>query len=63
MINKYGNGKAVRLRDRKVLWEINIRPSDKGQPNFVTSPVYYDGVVYGAFLDRPPGGGRREDRQ
>ncbi|HET9676724.1 MAG TPA: PQQ-binding-like beta-propeller repeat protein [Solirubrobacterales bacterium] len=51
VINKYGNGKAVRLRDRKVLWEINIRPSDKGKPNFVTAPVYYEGVVYGAFLD------------
>jgi outer membrane protein assembly factor BamB len=50
VINKYGNGKAVRLRDRKVLWEINIRPSDKGKPNFVTAPVYYDGKVYGAFL-------------
>ncbi|HEU5063011.1 MAG TPA: PQQ-binding-like beta-propeller repeat protein [Solirubrobacterales bacterium] len=50
VINKYGNGKAVRLADRKVLWEINIRPSDKGKPNFVTAPVYYDGVVYGAFL-------------
>jgi outer membrane protein assembly factor BamB len=50
VINKYGNGKAVRLRDRKVLWELNVRPSDKGKPNFVTAPVYYDGVVYGAFL-------------
>lgn len=51
VINKYGNGKAVRLKDRKVLWEINIRPSDKGKPNFVTAPVYYDGRIYGAFLD------------
>jgi hypothetical protein len=50
VINKYGNGKAVRLSDRKVLWEINIRPSDKGVPNFVTAPVYYEGRVYGAFL-------------
>jgi len=50
VINKYGNGKAVRLGDRKVLWEINIRPSDKGKPNFVTAPVYYDGRIYGAFL-------------
>lgn len=50
VINKYGNGKAVRLSDRKILWEINIRPSDKGKPNFVTAPVYYEGVVYGAFL-------------
>lgn len=51
LINKYGNGKAVRLRDHKVLWELNVRPSDKGKPNFVTAPVYYDGRVYGAFLD------------
>lgn len=50
VINKYGNGKAVRLEDRKVLWEINIRPSDKGKPNFVTAPVYYEGKVFGAFL-------------
>lgn len=50
VINKYGNGKAVRLEDRKVLWEINIRPSDKGKPNFVTAPVYYEGRIYGAFL-------------
>ncbi|HVY96423.1 MAG TPA: PQQ-binding-like beta-propeller repeat protein [Solirubrobacterales bacterium] len=51
VINKYGNGKAVRLRDHKVLWELNVRPSDKGKPNFVTAPVYYQGRVYGAFLD------------
>jgi len=51
VINKYGNGKAVRLRDRKVVWEINIRPSDSGKPNFVTAPVYYEGKIYGAFLD------------
>ncbi|HET7121275.1 MAG TPA: PQQ-binding-like beta-propeller repeat protein [Solirubrobacterales bacterium] len=51
VINKYGNGKAVRLRDRKVLWELNVRPSDKGKPNFVTAPVYYEGKVFGAFLD------------
>lgn len=51
VINKYGNGKAVRLQDRKVLWEINVHPSDKGKPDFVTAPVYYEGAVYGAFLD------------
>ena len=50
VINKYGNGKAVRLEDRKILWELNVRPSDKGEPNFVTAPVYYDGTIYGAFL-------------
>jgi outer membrane protein assembly factor BamB len=51
VINKYGNGKAVRLSDRKILWELNVRPSDKGKPNFVTAPVYHQGIVYGAFLD------------
>jgi prepilin-type processing-associated H-X9-DG protein len=51
LINKYGNGKAVRLRDHEVLWELEVRPSDKGKPNFVTAPVYYEGRVYGAFLD------------
>jgi outer membrane protein assembly factor BamB len=51
VINKYGNGKAVRLSDRKVLWELKVRPSDKGKPNFVTSPVYHRGIVYGAYLD------------
>ena len=50
VINKYGNGKAVRLKDRKVLWEINVRPSDTGKPNFVTAPVYYEGKIFGAFL-------------
>lgn len=51
VINKYGNGKAVRLSDRKVLWELNVHPSDKGKPNFATAPVYHRGIVYGAFLD------------
>jgi outer membrane protein assembly factor BamB len=50
VVNKYGNGKAVRLSDRKVLWELNVRPSDKGKPNFVTAPVYDEGRIYGAFL-------------
>jgi outer membrane protein assembly factor BamB len=50
VINKYGNAKAVRLRDRKILWEVTNRASDKGTPNFVTAPVYYDGRIYGAFL-------------
>ena len=50
VINKYGNAKAVRLRDRKVLWEVTNRASDRGTPNFVTAPVYYRGRIYGAFL-------------
>jgi outer membrane protein assembly factor BamB len=52
LINKYGNGKAVRLRDRKVLWELELDPSNKGEtPVDVTGPVYYKGKVFGAFLD------------
>src|SRR5680860_1588049 len=51
VINKYGNGKAVRLSDRKVLWEIKVHPSDHGKPTDVTAPVYHQGRVYGAFLD------------
>jgi outer membrane protein assembly factor BamB len=51
VINKYGNGKAVRLRDRKVLWELNLRPSDKGHQLDVTAPVYHEGRVFGTFLD------------
>lgn len=50
VINKYGNARAVRLRDRKVLWRVENRPSNKGVPDFVTSPVYYEGRLYGAFL-------------
>jgi outer membrane protein assembly factor BamB len=51
VINKYGNGKAVRLSDRKVLWELKLRPRDKGSPFDVTAPVYHQGRVFGAFID------------
>ncbi len=61
VINKYGNAKAVRLRDRKVLWEVTNRASDKGTPNFVTAPVYYEGRLYGAFLGGELVAGDAED--
>lgn len=51
VINKYGNGKAVRLSDRKVLWELTLDPGNKGTPVDVTSPAYAEGKVFGAFLD------------
>ncbi len=51
VINKFGNGKAIRLKDRKVLWELKMDPRNHGKPTFVTAPVYYRGRVYGAFLD------------
>ena len=51
VINKYGNGKAVRLTDRKVLWELNLRPDNKGKKLDVTGPAYAEGRVFGAFID------------
>ncbi|MDX6590744.1 MAG: hypothetical protein QOI84_2018 [Solirubrobacterales bacterium] len=51
VVNKYGNSKAVRLRDHKVLWELNMHPSNKGKDVDVTAPVYYRGLVYSAYLD------------
>ena len=52
VINKFGNGKAVRLRDRKVLWELKVDPKNKGEePVDVTGPVYYKGKVFGAFKE------------
>jgi outer membrane protein assembly factor BamB len=50
-INKYGNGKAVRLSDRKVIAELVLDPKNKGHQQIVTGPAYYRGLVYGAFLD------------
>lgn len=49
--NKYGNAKAIRLRDRKVLWERTTDRRLSGPPTFVTAPVYHQGRVFLAFLD------------
>ena len=51
VVNKFGNAKAVRLSDRKVLWERNTDPRDVGIPTDVTGPVYNDGTVYFAYFD------------
>ena len=51
VVNKYGNAKAVRLRDRKVLWELDTDPKDEGSPTDVTAPVYHRGLVYFAYVD------------
>ena len=51
VINKYGNGLAVRLDDHKVLWKLQVHPSNKGEPVDVTGPAYGEGRVYGAFVD------------
>jgi outer membrane protein assembly factor BamB len=49
--NKFGNTKAVRLSDRKVLWEKLVDPRDSGKQTDVTSPVYHEGRVFFAYLD------------
>lgn len=51
VINKYGNGKAIKLSNREVLWELKLRPSDKGHQLDVTAPVYHEGRLFGTFLD------------
>lgn len=50
-INKFGNGKAIDLRNRKILWELKLDPKNHGEKKDVTAPVYYRGKVYDAFLD------------
>jgi outer membrane protein assembly factor BamB len=51
VVNKYGNAKAVRLSDHKVLWEKVTDPSDHGKPTDVTAPVYHQGKVFFAYLN------------
>src|SRR6187200_1965990 len=51
VVNKYGNAKAVRLSDRKVLWERETDPKDEGSPTDVTAPVFHRGLVYFAYVD------------
>jgi outer membrane protein assembly factor BamB len=51
LVNKYGNAKAVRLSDRKVLWQRLADRRDRGKPTDVTGPVYHEGRVYLAMLD------------
>jgi outer membrane protein assembly factor BamB len=50
VVNKYGNAKAVRLSDRKILWERNTDPKDSGTPTDVTAPVYHQGKVFFAYV-------------
>jgi outer membrane protein assembly factor BamB len=49
--NKYGNVRAVRLRDHKVVWERIADRRLSGPPTFVTAPVYHRGRIFLAFLD------------
>jgi len=49
--NKYGDVRAVRLRDHEVLWKRESDHRLSGPPTFVTAPVYHRGRVFLAFLD------------
>ncbi len=50
LVNKFGNAKAVRLSDRKILWEITPDPGNHGKPDDVTAPVLHGGTVYFAYI-------------
>jgi outer membrane protein assembly factor BamB len=50
LVNKFGNGVAVRLSDRRVLWRRLTDPRNRGKPADVTAPVYNDGKVFVALL-------------
>ncbi len=51
VVNKYGNAKAVRLSNRKVIWERTTDPHDSGKPTDVTSPVYHEGKIFFAYVN------------
>src|SRR6476646_10439815 len=51
VVNKYGNAKAERLRDRKILWERVTDQKDSGTATDVTAPVYHEGKVFFAYVD------------
>jgi outer membrane protein assembly factor BamB len=51
VVNKYGDARAVRLRDRKTLWRRVADRRLSGPPTDVTAPVYHRGRVYFAYLD------------
>lgn len=51
VVDKYGNARAVRLRDRKTLWQRVTHPNQSGPPTEVTAPTYHRGLVFFAFVD------------
>jgi outer membrane protein assembly factor BamB len=50
VVNKYGDMRAVRLSDRKLLWRRIADPRLTGPPKDVTAPVYHRGLVFLADL-------------
>jgi outer membrane protein assembly factor BamB len=51
VVNKYGNARAIRLGDHKMIWERVTDRRLSGPPTFVTAPVYHRGRVFLAFLN------------
>ena len=49
LADKYGNVRALRLSDQKVLWDLQKSKQDVGPPTDTTAPAYSDGHVYVAF--------------
>ncbi len=47
--DKYGNVRALRLSDRRVLWDIQRSHREVGPPSDVTAPVYLRGRLFVAF--------------
>jgi outer membrane protein assembly factor BamB len=51
VVDKYGNARAVRLRNRKTIWRRVTHPDQSGPPTEVTAPTYHRGLVFFAFVD------------
>lgn len=51
LADKYGDVRALRLSDQKVLWDIQKDHREVGPPTDTTAPAYFEGQVYVAFQD------------
>jgi len=51
VVNKFGNLRAVTLRDHTTVWEHLRDPKNRGKPTDVTAPVYSEGRLFIAFFD------------
>ncbi len=49
LADKYGDVRALRLSDQKVLWDIQKQKRNVGPPSDTTAPAYYKGRVYVGF--------------
>ena len=45
LADKYGNVRAIQLKDRKILWDIQKDKRNVGPPSDTTAPFYYKGRV------------------